>query len=159
MHPRTPTTFRPRLPCRDESPSRASWTAPTTSSCWANRPGYHTPLENAYSIADVQATYRLRGQHRADRQLHHYHRRLPPHPIFSTRTRLPTPAELDDALPDHLVFVSYGFAGAAATKSRGRAFLESLLVDDLPAIGDDGAIDRLRRRERQGAATTATPGV
>lgn len=26
-----------------------------------NRPGYHTPLENAYSIADVQATYKARA--------------------------------------------------------------------------------------------------
>jgi hypothetical protein len=27
-----------------------------------NRPGHHTPLENAYSIADVQATYRARAR-------------------------------------------------------------------------------------------------
>ncbi len=26
-----------------------------------NRPGYHTPLENAYSIADVQQTYAARA--------------------------------------------------------------------------------------------------
>jgi predicted amidohydrolase YtcJ len=26
-----------------------------------NRPGYHTPLENAYSVADIQATYAARA--------------------------------------------------------------------------------------------------
>ncbi|KAK7743685.1 hypothetical protein SLS62_010517 [Diatrype stigma] len=101
-----------------------------------NRPGYHTPLENAYSIADVQDTYRSRAS------------TVPTgsfittiggfHPNQFNETRLPTLAELDEALPDHPVFVSYGFAGAAATNSRGKAFFESL--DQPPAIGDDGAI-------------------
>lgn len=101
-----------------------------------NRPGYHTPLENAYSITDVQDTYRSRAS------------TVPTgsfittiggfHPNQFNETRLPTLAELDDALPDHPVFVSYGFAGAAATNSRGKAFFESL--DQPPAVGDDGAI-------------------
>lgn len=101
-----------------------------------NRPGYHTPLENAYSIADVQDTYRSRAS------------TVPTgsfvttiggfHPNQFNETRLPTIAELDEALPDHPVFISYGFAGAAATNSLGKAFFESL--EQPPTIADDGAI-------------------
>ncbi|RYO90211.1 hypothetical protein DL766_006134 [Monosporascus sp. MC13-8B] len=102
-----------------------------------NRPGYHTPLENAYSIADVEDAYRSRAS------------KVPTgsfittiggfHPNHFNETRLPTLAELDEALPDHATFMSYGFAGPAVTNSRGKAFFESL--DQPPVIGDDGAIE------------------
>jgi imidazolonepropionase-like amidohydrolase len=55
-----------------------------------NRPGHHTPLENAYSVADVQALYRQRARahlpqepEAADqcRQLHHHDRRLHPESV------------------------------------------------------------------------------
>ena len=46
-----------------------------------NRPGRHTPLENAYSVADVQRTYRGAGPRRAGRRVHHHDRRLPLQPV------------------------------------------------------------------------------
>ncbi|KAI8635419.1 amidohydrolase family-domain-containing protein [Xylariaceae sp. FL1651] len=101
-----------------------------------NRPGYHTPLENAYSIADVQNTYRSRA------------RDAPPgsfittiggfHPNQFKETRLPTLDELDQALPDHPAFVSYGFSGPATTNSLGKAFFESLA--EPPEINTNGSI-------------------
>ncbi|KAJ2979316.1 hypothetical protein NUW58_g7229 [Xylaria curta] len=101
-----------------------------------NRPGYHTPLENAYSIADVQSTY----QARADG--------IPSgsfittiggfHPNHFKERRLPTLEELDEAVPNSPVFVSYSFAGPATTNSLGKAFFESLA--DPPLIGANGSI-------------------
>ncbi|KAI0017584.1 amidohydrolase family-domain-containing protein [Xylariomycetidae sp. FL0641] len=102
-----------------------------------NRPGYHTPLENAYSLADVQRTYRQRAG-----------AGVPPgsfvttiggfHPNQFREARLPTRAELDAALPAHPVFVSVGFNGPAATNSLGQAVFESL--EDPPVIGANGSI-------------------
>ncbi|KAI1283363.1 amidohydrolase family-domain-containing protein [Xylaria sp. FL0933] len=101
-----------------------------------NRPGYHTPLENAYSIADVQSTYRSRAEE------------VPPgsfittiggfHPNQFNERRLPTLEELDEAVPNNPVFTSYGFAGPASTNSLGKAFFESLA--DPPLIGANGSI-------------------
>ena len=82
-----------------------------------NRPGHHTPLENATSIADVQALYEVRAA------------TLPASPRtpvsadnfittiggFSPNqfkeVRLPTLAELDAAVPDQPVFMMVGFTG------------------------------------------------
>ncbi|KAI1130737.1 amidohydrolase family-domain-containing protein [Nemania abortiva] len=101
-----------------------------------NRPGYHTPLENAYSIDDVLGTY----QSRADE--------IPQgsfittiggfHPNQFSERRLPTLEELDQAVPGHPVFVSYSFAGPATTNSLGKAFFESLA--EPPLIGANGSI-------------------
>ncbi|KAK6065186.1 hypothetical protein SCUP515_11332 [Seiridium cupressi] len=52
--------------------------------------------------------------------------------------RLPTSTELDDALPNHPVFVSYGFSGPGAINSLVRAFFEPL--KDSPFINVDGNI-------------------
>jgi predicted amidohydrolase YtcJ len=103
-----------------------------------NRPGFHTPLENAYSIADVQATYAGRA------------RRLPAGAWITTiggfhrnhlvpvdqAPRLPTLAELDAATPDHPVYLSESFSGPSATNSLGKAFFESLGIP----VGTDGSI-------------------
>ncbi|KAI0410303.1 amidohydrolase family-domain-containing protein [Xylaria grammica] len=101
-----------------------------------NRPGYHTPLENAYSIADVQSTYRLRAD------------AIPSgsfittiggfHPNQFNERRLPTLEELDQIAPSNPVFVSYSFAGPASTNSLGKAFFES--VAEPPSIGINGSI-------------------
>ncbi|WP_422770015.1 amidohydrolase [Plantactinospora sp. WMMC1484] len=101
-----------------------------------NRPGHHTPLENAYSVADVRAGYRARA------------RRVPRgefvttiggfHPNQFTEGRLPTLAELDEALPHHPAYLSVGFAGPSVTNSLGRRFFEAA---ELPvAVGPDGSI-------------------
>ncbi|KAI1085368.1 amidohydrolase family-domain-containing protein [Whalleya microplaca] len=101
-----------------------------------NRPGYHTPLENAYSIADVQSTYKARAS------------TIPRgsfittiggfHPNHFSDGRLPTLAELDLALPEHPVFVSYGFNGPSATNSLGKLFFET--SEQPVTVAENGSI-------------------
>jgi hypothetical protein len=112
-----------------------------------NRPGNHTPLENAYSIADVQALYAARAA------------ALPPSPnppvsadSFITtiggfspnqfkEVRLPTLAELDAAAPRNPVYISVGFSGPSATNTLGKAFFENVPPPYGPvAVGADGSI-------------------
>jgi predicted amidohydrolase YtcJ len=98
------------------------------------RPGYHTPLENAYSIAEAQATLAAR-------------RPAVPEGRFITtiggfnpnqfaELRLPTLAELDAAVPDRGVYLHVGFNGPGATNTVGKAWLESKGV----TVGSDGSI-------------------
>jgi predicted amidohydrolase YtcJ len=98
------------------------------------RPGYHTPLENEYSIADVQETISAR-------------RAVVPagqwittiggfNPSQFAERRLPTRAELDDAVSDRPVFIQVSFAGPSTTNSRGREFFISKGI----VVGEDGAI-------------------
>jgi predicted amidohydrolase YtcJ len=101
-----------------------------------NRPGRHTPLENAYSVADVQRTYRARA------------RGIPAGEFVTTiggfhfnqfaEARLPTLAELDAALPDHPAYASISFSGPSVTNSLGKAFFEA--ADPPVAVGADGSI-------------------
>ena len=112
-----------------------------------NRPGHHTPLENAQNIADVQALYAARSatlQPSAN----------PPTSAadfittiggFSTNqfaeTRLPTLTELDAAVPGHPVYISEGFTGPSATNTLGKAFFENVPSPVGPiAVGADGSI-------------------
>jgi predicted amidohydrolase YtcJ len=104
-----------------------------------NRPGRHTPLENAYSVADVQATYRRRAS------------RVPAGEFITTiggfhfnqfsEVRLPTLAELDAAVPHHPAYISVSFFGPSFTNSLGKAFFESVPAPDGPVtVGADGSI-------------------
>ncbi|KAK4456333.1 hypothetical protein QBC42DRAFT_324825 [Cladorrhinum samala] len=106
-----------------------------------NRPGYHTPLEYSLSISDVQNAIRQRTQKA----------RVPEGKWITTvggfspnqfsEQRLPTLAELDAAAPDHPVFISTGFAGPAATNSKGRAVLGALSWEHGPVnVSSTGAI-------------------
>ncbi|KAF8213794.1 hypothetical protein K438DRAFT_1564444, partial [Mycena galopus ATCC 62051] len=97
-----------------------------------NRPGHHTPLENAYSIAEVQETYRERASTVPDGEFITTIGGF--HPGQFRERRLPTLAELDEALPKHPAFVSYGFFGPAATNTLGKAFFTNVTV------GTDGSI-------------------
>ncbi|KAJ7795696.1 hypothetical protein B0H14DRAFT_2214579, partial [Mycena olivaceomarginata] len=99
---------------------------------FGNRPGHHTPLENAYSIADVQETYRERSRAVPDGQFITTIGGF--HPGQFREGRLPTLAELDEALPKHPAFVSFGFTGPAATNTLGKAFFTGV------TIGADGSI-------------------
>ena len=105
-----------------------------------NRPGYHTPLENAFSIRDVQETLaaRAKGIPRGAGS-----RRS----AVSTGTtwfppgqtpRLPTLAELDEAVPNNPVYISESFNGPSTTNSLGKKFFESQ-TPPIP-VGDDGSI-------------------
>ena len=101
-----------------------------------NRPGYHTPLENAYSVADVQKTYAARAS------------RIPAgswittiggfHPNHFAELRLPTRQELDAAVPNNPVYISYSFAGPSTTNSLGKAFFEA--ANPPVTVGDNGSI-------------------
>ena len=98
------------------------------------RPGYHTPLEGAASIAEVQGISTARAN-------------VVPaggfitsmggwNPAQFAEKRLPTLAELDAATADHPVLVFQGFTGPAATNTRGKAFFEGkgVMVSDTGAI-------------------------
>jgi len=98
------------------------------------RPGYHTPLESATSIAEVQALIRARAPG------------IPAGGFITSmggwnsvqfaEKRLPTLAELDAASADHPVLVFQGFTGPAATNTPGRAFFTSKAI----AVSDTGQI-------------------
>jgi predicted amidohydrolase YtcJ len=101
-----------------------------------NRPGHHTPLENAYSIADVQQVYRERA------------RRVPAGEFVTTiggfhfnqfaEVRLPTLTELDAAVPNHPAYISQSFSGPSVTNTLGKAFFEAAAQPVV--VGADGSI-------------------
>jgi predicted amidohydrolase YtcJ len=101
-----------------------------------NRPGRHTPLENAYSVADVQRTYRERARGVAAGEFittiggFHFNQ--------FAEVRLPTLAELDAALPAHPAYISQSFSGPSTTNSLGKAFFEA--ADPAVVVGADGSI-------------------
>jgi predicted amidohydrolase YtcJ len=101
-----------------------------------NRPGHHTPLENAYSLADVARTYRDRA------------RTVPAGEFITTiggfhfnqfrEVRLPTLAELDAAVPRHPAYISVSFSGPSVTNSLGKDFFTGA---EIPvAVGQEGSI-------------------
>jgi len=105
-----------------------------------NRPGYHTPLENAFSIRDVQETFAARAKGIPPEAwittIGGFHRNhlVPP----NQTPRLPTLAELDEAVPNYPVYISEGFTGPSTTNSRGKKFFESQ-NPPIP-VGADGSI-------------------
>jgi predicted amidohydrolase YtcJ len=103
-----------------------------------NRPGYHTPLENAYTIEDVQSIYAARAAGIPAGAwiptIGGFHRN---HLVPTDQTpRFPTLAELDEAVPNNPAYISESFSGPSATNSLGKAFFESLGIP----VGDDGSI-------------------
>src|SRR5229473_3278639 len=118
-----------------------------------NRPGYHTPLETASSIADVQETVAARAK-AVPRgawvtTIGGFHRNQ----LFprGQNPRLPTLAELDMAAPDHPVYISESFIGPSTTNSLGKAFFERQ-TPPVP-VGEDGSI--ATRSQSTGRATLA----
>jgi hypothetical protein len=106
-----------------------------------NRPGRHTPLENARSIVDVQATYAARaagvpaGEWITTIGGFHFNH-IYAIPGDKTSGRFPTLAELDAATPNNPAFMMISFTGAAATNSLGRSILQGQGV----TVSDTGAI-------------------
>ena len=82
-----------------------------------NRPGFHTPLENALSIQDVQRIYAARAATLPNRDawittiggFHFYH--LYANPNDKTSGRFPTLAELDAGLFGTPAFMMISFTG------------------------------------------------
>jgi predicted amidohydrolase YtcJ len=103
-----------------------------------NRPGYHTPLENSYSIADVQATIRLRTEGVPGGQFITTIGGF--HPNQFTEARPPTLAELDAAAPNHPVYVSIGFTGPSATNTLGKQVFDAVGGSVPVTVGADGSI-------------------
>ena len=105
-----------------------------------NRPGYHTPLENATSIADVQAIIAARAAAAPKgvwiTTIGGFHRNQLVAPL--EMARLPTLAELDKAAPTNPVWMSEGFSGPSATNSLGKKIFESQ-TPPIP-VGADGSM-------------------
>jgi predicted amidohydrolase YtcJ len=90
----------------------------------ANRPGYHTVIEQARNIAEIQEILAARRPSVPEGQF------ITAMGGWSTNffaeRRLPTLAELDAAVSDRPVFIYSGGGGPAATNSLGKAFFESV---------------------------------
>jgi hypothetical protein len=99
----------------------------------ANRPGYHTILENTTSIREVQEALAARRKN------------VPEgawitsmggwHPNQWAEHRHPTLAELDEAVPDRPVLLYERFTGPAATNSLGKKYFDA--ADAAPPVHPD----------------------
>jgi predicted amidohydrolase YtcJ len=105
-----------------------------------NRPGYHTPLESAASIRDVQETLAARAKGLSPgawiTTIGGFHRNQLAGP--GEMPRLPTLAELDAAVSSHPVYLSEGFNGPSVTNTAGKKIFESQ-APPIP-VGVDGSI-------------------
>ncbi len=107
-----------------------------------NRPGFHTPLENALSIQDAQKIYAARAAGLPNRDawittiggFHTNH--LYATPGVSTSGRFPTIGELDAAVPNNPAFMMISFTGPGQTNTVGRDTLRANGVN----VGDDGSV-------------------
>jgi len=90
----------------------------------ANRPGYHTILENTTSIREVQEALAAR---RRDVPAGQWITSMGGwHPNQWAEHRHPTLKELDDAVPDRPVLLYERFTGPCVTNSMGKAFFDDL---------------------------------
>lgn len=90
----------------------------------ANRPGYHTILENTASIKEIQAALAARRKDVPEGQwitsMGGWH------PNQWAEHRHPTLAELDAAVPDRPVLLYERFTGPCATNTLGKQFFDSI---------------------------------
>jgi hypothetical protein len=111
----------------------------------ANRPGYHTILENTASIREIQEALAARRTTVPEGQwitsMGGWH------PNQWSERRRPTLRELDDAVPDRPVLLYERFTGPAVTNSLGKKLFDA--IDAAPPVhpeitpvkvGADGAI-------------------
>jgi hypothetical protein len=99
----------------------------------ANRPGYHTILENTTSIREVQEV--LAARRRAVPEGQWITSMGGWHPNQWAEHRHPTLKELDDAVPDRPVLLYERFTGPAATNSLGKQFFDA--ADAGPKVHPD----------------------
>lgn len=99
----------------------------------ANRPGYHTILENTTSIREIQEALAAR---RKDVPEGAWITSMGGwHPNQWGEHRHPTLAELDQAVPDRPVLLYERFTGPCATNSLGKAFFDA--ADAAPPVHPD----------------------
>jgi predicted amidohydrolase YtcJ len=99
----------------------------------ANRPGYHTILENTASIREIQEVLAAR---RKDVPAGGWITSMGGwHPNQWAEHRHPTLAELDQAVADRPVLLYERFTGPCATNSMGKAFFDA--VDAAPPVHPD----------------------
>ncbi len=111
----------------------------------ANRPGYHTILENTTSIREIQEALAAR---RRDVPAGQWITSMGGwHPNQWAEHRHPTRQELDAAVPDRPVLLYERFTGPCTTNSLGKAFFDAsdaapkVHPDILPVkVADNGAI-------------------
>jgi predicted amidohydrolase YtcJ len=123
----------------------------------ANRPGWHVPIETTDNIAEVQAALAARRPEVPEGEwitsMGGWHENQ------WAEHRLPTLAELDEAVPDRPVLLYERFTGPCATNSMGKAFFDGVDAADpvhpdqaVIAVADDGFI-------ATGGFGTATPST
>ena len=99
----------------------------------ANRPGYHTILENTTSIREIQEALAARRKNVPEGQwitsMGGWH------PNQWAEHRHPTLKELDDAVPDRPVLLYERFTGPCATNSLGKKFFDA--ADAAPPVHPD----------------------
>ena len=106
-----------------------------------NRPGFHTPLENAHSLAEALAIIGARARE-VPRDawittiggFHTNH--LYADPGNKKTGRFPTLAELDSVAPNNPVFLMISFTGPGVANSRARSILQANGV----AVGTTGSV-------------------
>jgi predicted amidohydrolase YtcJ len=106
-----------------------------------NRPGFHTPLENAHSVAEALDIYAARVKTVPPAAwittiggFHFNH--LYANPLDKTTGRFPTLAELDSVTPGNPLFLMISFTGPGVANSRGAAILRANGV----TVGTDGSV-------------------
>ncbi len=100
----------------------------------ANRPGYHTILENTTSIREVQEA--LAARRKAGVPEGAWITSMGGwHPNQWAEHRHPTLAELDEAVPDRPVFLYERFTGPAAVNSMAKAYFDA--ADAAPPVHPD----------------------
>ena len=107
----------------------------------ANRVGYHTPIESAATIAEVQEILAARRPNVPEGQFITAMGGWHPNQ-FTDGRRVPTRAELDAAVPDRPVMLFLQFTGPAVVNSLGKAFLEQVSspLAGPVAVAEDGLI-------------------
>jgi predicted amidohydrolase YtcJ len=101
-----------------------------------NRPGYHTILENARSLRDVQQTL---ADRRKDVPANEFITAMGGwHTNMWAEKRLPTMKELDEAVSDRPVFLLQTFNGPSVTNTLGKTFFER--EPNAVAVAENGAI-------------------
>ncbi|HEX4997062.1 MAG TPA: amidohydrolase family protein [Terriglobia bacterium] len=99
----------------------------------ANRPGYHTILENTTSIREIQESLAARRKDVPEGQWSTSMGGW--HPNQWAEHRHPTLKELDEAIPDRPILLYERFTGPCATNSLGKAFFDA--ADAGPKIHPD----------------------